>query len=42
MLKTLSKTEWWLMGDINKALKEKYHNRNISDTGWYAWIQKRL
>jgi len=24
MLKTLSKTEWWLMGDINKALKEKF------------------
>ena len=24
MLKNLSKTEWWLMGDINKALKEKF------------------
>jgi hypothetical protein len=24
MSKTLSKTEWWLMGDINKALKEKF------------------
>ncbi len=24
MLKTLSKTEWWLMGNIDKALKEKF------------------
>jgi hypothetical protein len=24
MLKTLSKTEWWLMDDINKALEKKF------------------
>ena len=24
------------------TFKEKYYNRNISDTRWYAWIQKRL
>ena len=24
MLKNLSKTEWWLMGSIDKALKEKF------------------
>ena len=24
MSKTLSKTEWWLMGDINKALKKSF------------------
>jgi len=24
MLKTLLKTEWWLMGSIDKALKEKF------------------
>jgi len=24
MLKSLSKTEWWLMDDINKALEEKF------------------
>jgi len=24
------------------TFKEKYYNGNISDTRWYAWIQKRL
>ena len=25
-----------------RTFKEKYYNGNISDTRWYAWIQKRL